>query len=212
VTAVSAPVAPSRTHSCPLETNARSRSLENAPRLTAGSGVDDNAVFAWPLKPRSYTRKPTTQVVRTAASPMRRRRRSRCLASLKRASASAESSVEMGPRVGMAVRFVGTKAMAGPLPNALHERDELIALVAALACESNELLRLDQHGALLRRSGHDRVATTTQLQQAFIAEDAQGSKNRVRIDAEHRSQVSRLRNPLSRSGLPVRDRSADLPP
>ena len=95
------------------------------------------------------------------------------------------------------------------LADALDQLDELVAGVAVLAGVADELAGPGQDGTPVSGSGHGDAPAPAELQQALIAQHAQGTQHGVGIDVQHRRQVPGPRQPLAGADLPVRDRPAD---
>jgi Mg-chelatase subunit ChlD len=76
--------------------------------------------------------------------------------------------------------------------------------------EADEFPRLVDHRALFRRACDGDPSATSELEESFVAELAEGAQDRVRVDTEHRSEVARGRETLAGLGLAVGDRSPDL--
>jgi photosystem II stability/assembly factor-like uncharacterized protein len=76
--------------------------------------------------------------------------------------------------------------------------------------EVDEFVRPGGDGALFRTAGHGDAATAAELQQPFVAEDAQRPQDCVRVDAENGGEIARRRQPLAGLRLTLRDRPAEL--
>jgi hypothetical protein len=53
-------------------------------------------------------------------------------------------------------------------------------------CEIEKLSHPLDHRTFVDRSGHGHVSASPKAQETFLAQDAQGTKDRVGVDAKHR--------------------------
>lgn len=79
-----------------------------------------------------------------------------------------------------------------------------------LSREADEFVRACGDGALFRTPGHGDAATAAELEQPFVAEDAERPQDCVRVDAENGGEVARWGQPLAGFRLALRDRAAEL--
>lgn len=91
----------------------------------------------------------------------------------------------------------------------MDERDQVIAPVAVVACDLDQFFGLGDQSALVWGPGNADRAAATQLEQAFVSEQAECAKNGVLVDAEDGGEVTRLRDSLAPAGLSFLDRSPD---
>ena len=92
----------------------------------------------------------------------------------------------------------------------LDEPDQLVAPVALLAGEANELARARDHGALLRRARDGDAAPAPELEQALVAQETKRAEHRVRVHLEDGREVAGRRKALARLRLAVGDGAPDL--
>jgi len=76
--------------------------------------------------------------------------------------------------------------------------------------ESDELSCPGHHSTTLWRARYGDTPPASKFEQAFIAKQAQATKHRVRVNAEHRCQVSRRWEALTWASFAVGNRSTDL--
>ena len=76
--------------------------------------------------------------------------------------------------------------------------------------EQDEVAPSFDDGALVGRADHGDAPAAAELEQALVAERAQGTKHGVRVDAEHGSEIPGRREALAGLGLAVGDRTANL--
>src|SRR5262249_42058691 len=88
--------------------------------------------------------------------------------------------------------------------------DELVAPVALLPSEADELPRPRDHGALLWRACNGDTAAAPKLEQPLLAEEAQRTQHGVRVHAEDCCEAAGGRKALAGLRLAVRDRAPDL--
>src|SRR5207248_11061766 len=134
---------------------------------------------------------PTASAATRAAAPRRRRRRCRARASRTSNSRSVRgcSNPETDePSVGG-----GTSEAIGSfarLADALDDLDQLVGAVALLAGEADKLAGTGEDGTALRCTCDMDAATTPELEQPFIAEQAERTEHRVGVDVEHCGEVA----------------------
>ena len=111
------------------------------------------------------------------------------------------------PRLGLDCRGASSLLLTA---EAFKERHQFVTAVAVTATELDEVLHhLDDLGPL-RRPGDADHPPVTDFEQSLVTELAQRSKDGVCVHAEHRRQVLRLRDPLTRFRFTVGDGSSDL--
>jgi hypothetical protein len=79
-----------------------------------------------------------------------------------------------------------------------------------LASEADEVSRTSDDDATLGAAGNGDAAAAAELEQAFVAEEAQRTQDGVRVDLEHGGEVAGGRETLAWLCFTVGDRAADL--
>jgi hypothetical protein len=92
----------------------------------------------------------------------------------------------------------------------LNDLNEFFDPITVSAGEADELTRAFRELPLLRGSRDGDAASAAELEKAFVTELAQGSQNRVGVDAEDRGEIPGRREPLARFRFAVGDRPPDL--
>jgi hypothetical protein len=83
----------------------------------------------------------------------------------------------------------------------LDDLNQLLAPIALATSEREELPRSGHDCPALARAGHGDPAATPELEQPLVAQQAQGTEDRVAVHAEHRCQVARRRQALARAPI-----------
>jgi hypothetical protein len=96
------------------------------------------------------------------------------------------------------------------LPGRLDDLDQFVEAVAVAPCELDEVSRSVDDGTLFGCADYGAAAAAAELEQALVAEGAEGAKHGVGVHAEHRGQVSGGWEPFAGLGLAVCDRATDL--
>jgi hypothetical protein len=97
------------------------------------------------------------------------------------------------------------------LGDSADDLEELVAPVAVVAGELDELARLGDDGAPLWRSRDSNPLPLPKLEETVVAQETQGPKRGVGVHAEDRSQVPSRRETLAGGCLAVGDRPANRP-
>ena len=96
------------------------------------------------------------------------------------------------------------------LAELLDDLDELVAPVALYAGEVDEFLRTGDDGASLGCAGDGDAEAAPELEEALVAEHAQGSKDGVGVDAEDGGEIFGGGEALSGFRFAVCDRASDF--
>ena len=112
-------------------------------------------------------------------------------------------------RVRRAVR-PATPAAISESPELLDDLDEFVGFVALCAGVVEEIFGAFDDGALFGCAGDGDAAAAAELEQAFVAELAEGAEDGVGVDAEDGGEVSGGREPFAGLGFAVGDGAADL--
>lgn len=96
------------------------------------------------------------------------------------------------------------------LTDAFDDLDQLVSAVTLLTGEADKLAGASEDGAALWCPCNVNAPAAPELKHPFVAEQAQGTKDGVRVDPKHRGEVAGRRQPFSRFGLAVGDSPADL--
>jgi hypothetical protein len=99
----------------------------------------------------------------------------------------------------------------GGLGEVRDQRQQLLAPVAVLPCQLDELARVAMDGTLLWRAADRHPAPAAELEQPFVAQGAQRPQDGVAVDAEDCREVDGRRQPLAGLSLTLGDRAANLP-
>ena len=83
----------------------------------------------------------------------------------------------------------------------LDDLDHFFTAVTLGATEIDEISNALDYGAPLWCPGHGDAPPSLKVEQAFFAEDVEGTKNCVLVDAKYCRQVLGERKPLARTGL-----------
>ena len=105
------------------------------------------------------------------------------------------------------LREAGSRVALG---RSFDHRDQLIWSIALLSGELYEFVHLRQDRAALRSSCDGDATTSPELEQSLFAQQAKGTKDRVRVHAEHCREILGQRHALTGPGLTVGDRATDL--
>ena len=92
----------------------------------------------------------------------------------------------------------------------LDDLDEFVWLVAVAAGVVEELSCLFDEGALFGGAGDGDAAAAAEVEEAFVAELAEGAEDGVGVDAEDRGEVFGGRESFAGFGFAVCDGAADL--
>ena len=92
----------------------------------------------------------------------------------------------------------------------MDDLDELVAAVALLAGEFDELSCSLDDGAAFGCAGDGDSAAAAELEQSFVSQQPQGTQHRVGVDAEDGGEVFGGWEAFSGLGFPLGDRAADL--
>ena len=95
-------------------------------------------------------------------------------------------------------------------PELLDDLDEFVGFVALAAGEVEELSGLFDDGAVFGGAGDGDAAAAAELEQAFVAELAEGAEDGVGVDAEDGGEVFGGREAFAGFGFAVCDRAADF--
>jgi hypothetical protein len=121
------------------------------------------------------TKPATRQVSNTKLDPITHRRLRRRRASLM----SASTSKGLAPIEGVSSR----SRVTSRLGRGFDHRDQLIWSIALLSGELHELVHLRQDRAALWSPCDGDAAPSSELEQTLFAQEAKGTKDRVRVDA-----------------------------
>ena len=102
------------------------------------------------------------------------------------------------------------RAAARPLGEVFDDPGEFLRVVALPAGVLDELPCTGHYRPTLGCARDGDAAPAAELEEALIAQSAKGTKNRIRVHAELGCQILRRRETLTRLGLAVYDRAADL--
>jgi WD40-like Beta Propeller Repeat len=114
-------------------------------------------------------------------------------------------------------RSPGELALFWRLPRELavlrHRPDDLnqlLAAVALLAGEFQELLGAGNNGALFPRAGDGDPTTAAEFEQPFVTQQAKSTEDGVSVHTKHCCEVPRRRQALARQRLTLGDRASQL--
>src|SRR4051794_6044296 len=97
-------------------------------------------------------------------------------------------------------------AFSFALRDVFDELDQLVAPVALLAREADEVAGPRDHRALLGRAGDGDTAPAPELEHPLVAQKTKRAQHGVRVHAEDGGEVAGRRQSLARLRLAVRDR------
>ncbi len=109
--------------------------------------------------------------------------------------------------VALAVDLGRTREVLGELSQHGHQ---FIAAETVVASEQEQCLGLSHHNSPLGLSDHGNASSSPELQEPLVSQDAQGSQNGVRMDAEYRGHVLGRRQALTRTHVPGGNVAPDL--
>jgi hypothetical protein len=92
----------------------------------------------------------------------------------------------------------------------LHHGDQLVAMVAMAPAELEEVLHPRQDGATLGRAGHGDGPSTAEFNEPLFSQETQCAEHGVGIHPEHCGEVLGLRDPFTRTGFSLGDRSSNI--
>jgi hypothetical protein len=76
--------------------------------------------------------------------------------------------------------------------------------------EVNQLASPDNDSGALRGASYGDSSSPTELQQALIAQETQGTEHGIGVDAQDRSQISGRWHPFSRGCFPLGDSATNF--
>ena len=93
----------------------------------------------------------------------------------------------------------------------LDDAEQVLPSVPLQPCDLDKVLRLHEHDALRPRSaGNGHASATAELEQPFVAQEAQGAQNRVRVHPQNGREVMSRRQPFTGCRLSVGDGLSDV--